>query len=297
MPSARRLVTPAIPRRLKPETLLKYALYEESVQEPEVHTDMLALMHADLTGHRAHILREDFAGTHLLSSWWVKRDPGNRAICLDLDPETLAYGNLRDRNQLTPAQRKRLDIRIHNVLSVTTPKADMAIACNFSFFIFKKRETLLRYFDCVRRSLKPGGTFVLELSGGPGMIEEARETRTIKADTYNAGKKLVTLPKRFVYTWHQKTYNPITHEGRYAIHFKLPNGKKLVDAFTYDWRVWTIMELRDALTEAGFKSTHCYWDGDHSRRKKEVPLGQSDYARTEFGENYFSWIAQVAAVR
>jgi SAM-dependent methyltransferase len=277
--------------------MLKYALYEEAVQEPDMHTDLLALMHADLTGKRAHILREDFAGTHLLSSWWVKRDPKNRAICLDLDPEPLAYGALRDEKQLTPAQRKRLDIRLENVMKVTSPKADMAIACNFSFFIFKERKTLVQYFKAVRQSLKPGGIFVIELSGGPGMIEEDKETRTVWGETYNAGRKLVRMPKKFVYTWDQKKYNPITHEGLYAIHFKLPDGRKIMDAFVYDWRVWTIRELRDAMDDAGFKSTHCYWDVDRHRRKKDVPLGQTDYARTEFGENYFSWIAQVAGVR
>jgi hypothetical protein len=42
------------------------------------------------------------------------------------------------------------------------------------------------------------------------------------------------------------------------MHFALPGGGELRDAFVYDWRLWSIPELRDAMAEAGFASTEVH---------------------------------------
>jgi hypothetical protein len=33
-------------------------------------------------------------------------------------------------------------------------------------------------------------------------------------------------------------------------------------AFTYDWRLWQLAELRDALLDAGFAGVEAYWEGE-----------------------------------
>jgi hypothetical protein len=44
------------------------------------------------------------------------------------------------------------------------------------------------------------------------------------------------------------------------IHFEFPNGSKMKQAFTYDWRLWTLPEICEVLLEAGFSSADVYWE-------------------------------------
>ena len=63
--------------------------------------------------------------------------------------------------------------------------------------------------------------------------------------------------------WEQHQFYPITTVSDYSIHFKLPTGDWLNDAFTYHWRIWGLRELREILSEAGFKKTLILWpEGD-----------------------------------
>lgn len=256
---------------------LKYELYELSVQSPKRHIDWFAAVYHELRGTYASRLREDFCGTFRLSCEWVKRNWQNTAVGLDLDPEPLAYGHKNHMTELTPEQKKRLKILKRNVLKPGADKVDLIVACNFSFFIFKERATLVEYFKACRNSLKPGGVALFELAGGAGMIQTMRE------------KRIVRHPKagRVQYVWHQKSFDPITCDGQYAIHFKLPSGKSMTDAFTYDWRLWSIPETRDALRDAGFKDICVYWEAEHKG------VGTGEFLRTEKGDNAHAWIAYV----
>jgi hypothetical protein len=61
-------------------------------------------------------------------------------------------------------------------------------------------------------------------------------------------------------------------------------------AFTYDWRLWTIPELRELLAEVGFKHVRVFWetvddDGD----------GTGEFEPTEKEENQESWLVYLAA--
>ncbi len=55
-----------------------------------------------------------------------------------------------------------------------------------------------------------------------------------------------------VYVWEQREADPLTGRVENAMHFRLPDGSWLRDAFVYDWRLWSAPELRDAMLEAGF---------------------------------------------
>lgn len=254
----------------------KYALYEEAVQSPENDLEMFASAYRGARRREARLLREDFCGTFLLATEWVKRDPENRAVALDIDPEPLASGRKRHYAKLSANQKKRLQVLRKDVVSVTSPKADIIVANNFSFCIFKKRELLVDYFRCCLKSLAPGGILMLELAGGPGMIEKMKERKTI----YDSRGK-----KKFQYIWDQKHFNPINHDARYSIHFKFLDGTRMKDVFTYDWRLWTLPEVRDAMLEAGFKSTMVYWETTH----KET--GDEEYLPMEEGDNPWAWLA------
>ena len=188
------------------------------------------------------------------------RDPRNIAIGLDLDPCRLLTG----KNHLSKQPSVRRRVKPLRKTSVTSPKADVVAACNFSFCVFKKRADLIAYFKSVLRSLGRTGILVLEQSGGPGMIQKCKERTSHNEPGLG----------RFTYVWDQKAFDPITHDAKYAIHFRFPDGRKIENAFEYDWRLWSIPELREAMEEAGFGSTHVYWNVGRRKDNKLV-----DFAR------------------
>jgi hypothetical protein len=257
---------------------LKYRLYEASVQSPEWQVRNMPLFHEKLTGKKGLSMREDFCGTARISCAWAKKSPLHRAVGLDLDPEPLGFAKRNHLANLTPSVRERVKLLRQNVLKPTQEKFDMIGAHNFSFFTFHDRKTLLRYAKSAYTSLKRPGTFFLELAGGEGFVTPNSERETVKAD--GVGKA--------TYIWEQHQYDSITALCDYSIHFVLPDGTVLNDAFTYHWRLWQIRELREILEEAGFKRTAVLW-----------PNGQdlSDYRLEENGEHCDVWLAYVIGVK
>ncbi|MFZ9595353.1 MAG: class I SAM-dependent methyltransferase [Bdellovibrionia bacterium] len=257
----------------------KYALYEWSVQSPVEHIDLIQRITQDLLKTPPRLMREDFCGTFLLCCEWVRRSPKNRALGIDLDSEPVEYGKTKHLSQLTPSEQKRIRLKIADVREPTLPLSDLIVVGNFSFFIFQEKRELLKYFKSCRQSMVSKGLLILEMAGGPGMIDQTQERRRMR---YKNGKKMT-------YTWDQKSFDPIQRRAEYAIHFKFENGPSFRNAFTYDWRLWTIPELRELLREAGFKDTFVYWETEHQGE------GTGEYIRMEKGDNAFSWIAYLVA--
>ena len=259
----------------------KYAFYEKSVQTPDLHVDLFSSIYQELRGKEAHRLREDFCGTFLICCEWVKKNKKNSALGIDLDPEPLEYGKKNHASHLSPEQKKRILLRRADVRTPTSPLVDLIVGCNFSFFIFKQREVLKYYFRSCLKSLHSKGVLILEMSGGPGMISSTKEQKTVKLENH----------EKFLYIWDQKMFDPINHNAEYAIHFKTPGEKLRRDVFTYDWRLWTLPEVREILLEAGFKKTCVYWETEHKGK------GTGEYIQTEYGDNAYSWIAYVVGIK
>jgi SAM-dependent methyltransferase len=253
----------------------KYELYRRSVQSPEDDVVFLRNTYRELKKKEPKLLREDFCGTFLLSTEWVKLHKNYHAIGLDLDPEPIEYGKSHYLSRLKPEQQKRIQILEKNVLEPGLPSVDLAIAMNFSYFIFKKRETLKNYFYNVFKSLKKDGVFIIDLFGGSLCADENEE---------------VTKYKNFNYYWDQVSFDPVSHHALFHIHFKPKGMKKQERVFTYDWRMWSIPELRELLTECGFKKTHVYWEGTLKNGS-----GDGHFTRTEKGEACLAWVAYIAA--
>lgn len=253
----------------------KYDLYSKAVQSAESDVVFLRKTYKELRKKEPKILREDFCGTFALSCEWVKLNPRFEAIGVDLDPEPLEYGKLRHLPKLRPDQQKRIRLMEGNVLLSQLPKADLALAMNFSYFIFKTRDLMKQYFANVYKSLKPDGVFILDCFGGSQCYDAIEET---------------TNHRSFKYYWDQTGFDPVTNRALFHIHFKPKGQKKMERVFTYDWRMWSIPELRELLAEVGFKKTHVYWEG--TTRSGE---GDGIFTRTEKGEACLSWIAYIAA--
>lgn len=252
----------------------KYDLYHRAVQSSDEDVLFLQNAYKELKGKKAKVLREDFCGTFAMSCEWVKLNPAHVAYGVDIDPEPMTYGKNRYFKKLTPGQQKRVHCYEKNVLEGDLPKADIAVAMNFSYFVFKKREIMKKYFLNAYKSLKPGGVFFLDAFGGIQCQDEIEDEHRFK---------------NFSYFWDQTGFDPITNEALFYIHFKV-NGKKIEKVFTYDWRLWTIPELREILAEVGFKKTHVYWEGTNKKGE-----GNGYFTRTEKGEPCESWIAYIVS--
>lgn len=253
----------------------KHVLYQLSVQAPQDDSRTYARWFKKYTGRDLRALREDFCGTAILACHHVKNHAENTAIGVDLHRPTLDWGIEHNVNVLLDEeQRRRLTLLEKNVLDVTAPKVDCVVALNFSYQVFKTRKDLGRYIKQVFKSLKPGGVFYMDALGGP--------------DTQTEGTDVVAH-KGFDYQWEQRLYDPISHRFVCAIHFEFPDGTKMRNAFVYDWRLWTLAELRELFEEAGFEDVHVLWEGtDH-----ETMEGNGVFKRKEVGDMDEAWISIV----
>jgi len=269
--STRRRVQKKSPKRV----FDKYDYYSRAVQSAETDVVFLRKTYRELRKKDPKILREDFCGTFALSCEWIKLNPRFESIGVDLDPEPLEYGRLKNLPKLKPEQQKRLQLVEGNVLLSQLPLADLAIAMNFSYFIFKTRNAMKQYFANVYKSLKKDGVFILDCFGGSQCYDAIEE---------------MTNHKSFKYYWDQASFDPVSNQALFYIHFRPKGQKKVERVFTYDWRMWSIPELREILQDVGFKRTHVYWEG--TTRAGE---GDGVFTRTEKGEACLSWIAYIAA--
>lgn len=255
---------------------LKYDWYERAVQNPESEVDFMRDWYKKFHGRYPIWLREDFCGTGAISCEWVSRGSKFYAFGVDLDPEPIKMGKKRHWGKLAPKVRARMEYVEGNVLDKHSQRPDVVCAFNFSYFIFKTRPQLLKYFKAVRQSLGKQGVFFIDLFGGPESQKVLEENRKVKNITYY---------------WDCQSFNPITAECTFAIHFREGKGKKHLNVFTYDWRLWTLPELRDMLAEAGFSKCIAFMEGDDDEGG-----GDGVYAPAEVVENCDAWVAYVAAM-
>lgn len=257
----------------------RYELYQFAVQSPETDIEFLAQTYRRIRGKAARHMREDFCGTALLCSHWVKQGDGYTAEGFDLDEEPLGWGREHNLAPLGDAAR-RVKLHLADARGPGDKRPDVRIAQNFSYFIFQKRNELLDYFKSVRASLAPGGIFVMDLFGGDESISILEEERKID--------------EGFTYVWDQSVFFPGTHEYHCNIHFHFKDGSKLKNAFTYEWRFYSMPELRDILADAGFKEVHAYFE----EAEDDDGDGSGEFVLDEKGESSqecAGWIAYLVA--
>jgi SAM-dependent methyltransferase len=255
----------------------RHQLYELSVQCAESEIDFVDDTYRELRGQRARLLREDFCGTANVCCEWVSKRKGNRAIGVDIDREVLDWGQAQKVGALSPGRQKRIQLIADDVLKADTEAPDIVSAMNFSYWLFKRRKDLLKYFKAVRSVLKRDGIFFLDAYGGYDSFKEIVEERYVDEGDFN-------------YIWEQEKYDPISGDLISHIHFSFPDGSRLDNAFTYDWRLWTVPEIQDLLNEAGFSKVTVYlqgWDED----------GEPDgiFEPTTVGDADAGWICYLTA--
>lgn len=215
----------------------RHDLYELCVQSPVHLVPLLRAIH----GQEAKVLGEDFAGTAALSCRWVQDVPEGRAIAVDLDAEALARHGEDSR-----VRRLAADV------STAEGAVDVLFVGNFSIGYMHTRAELVAYLAHARARLRPGGVFVCDTYGGESSFLTGHVHRH-----HN-------LPdgRRVRYTWEQRFADPLTGMVTDVLHFRIEKGgvieDEMPDAFVYEWRLWAVPELRDAMREAGFTLTEVY---------------------------------------
>lgn len=233
------------PPALTASTADKHALYQESVQAPETEMEFVDVTFRSLRRRKAMSFREDFCGTALLSATWIKSHAQRTATGVDFDQSVLDWGIAHN---LAPLDEPgdRITLIREDVREKRSGRFDIVGAFNFSYWVFKTRETMRDYFRGVRRALNADGLFVLDAYGGWESQQPMLEPRRVQGG--------------FTYVWDQDSFCPITHDITNHIHFEFRDGSKLDKAFTYEWRYWTLPELLELLREAGFSNVKVHWD-------------------------------------
>jgi len=234
-------------KRLNAKTADRHALYQKSVQAPEFEVDFTTWFYKRRVGRKPLSLREDFCGTALLCTKWVQSDKRRTALGVDIERSVLDWGRDNLLPELDPDEAGRLTLVEGDVRDVHPDRHDVIVALNYSYFCFKTRDLVRGYFEKVRGHLTDDGLFFLDLFGGWESQQELVEKRKVGS---------------FQYIWEQASFNPITADFLAHIHFKFGNGSKMKRAFTYDWRLWTLPELRELLAEAGFTHVEVLWEGE-----------------------------------
>jgi SAM-dependent methyltransferase len=265
--------------RLTARTADRHDLYQRSVQGADYDIDFICRHFKKLTGKPLRRLREDFCCTALLASTFVRRHRENRAWGIDLDAPTLAWARRHNLEGFTPEQNERLRLVQADVSAVKRPRVETVFAFNFSYCVFKARPELGRYFRAVYDSLLPSGVFLIDVYGGADSQLEQRDT-----------------PRRlggFAYVWEQASFDPISNHIQCKIHFRFPDGSRLRNAFVYDWRLWTLPELIELMTEAGFDDVHVLWEATD----RQTGEGNGTYRRAARGDADPAWVAYVSGQR
>ncbi len=251
-------------------------LYEQSVQNAEAEVHFIDRVFYKEFGRSPSFLREDFCGTALLCSEWVKRRRANTALGVDYDGPTLDWGRINNLNPLGERAEAVTLVR-DDVRKVRDPKAEVLAATNFSWWGFKTRAELKEYFTISRESLQDDGMLMLDIYGGP----EAQIPQIEEKDV-----------EGFDYLWDQDDFNPITGEVRCYIHFRFPDGSLMENAFAYDWRLWSLPETCDLLEECGYRKVIVYWEGTDNDGE---PSGKFNPDRK--GDLAPAWVSYIIAFR
>lgn len=277
--------TPRRPAGLTARSADKHALYEAAVQTPDVEIGFIDRAFRRLKGRAPKRLREDFCGTGYFAAEWVKSAPNREAVGLDLDPAPLEWGARRHLAGLDPDARARVELLKADVLTPPRDRAgfDVVVAFNFSYYTFAERATMLAYFKSARAALGRDGVFVLDYVGG----SECHLDGFVERNPRSLGRG-----QPFTFLWDHELFEPIRGRMVCHIHFAFPDGSRLNRAFSYEWRLWTLPEIRDLLAEAGFSRARVYWEGTDKKGR-----GSGVFRESRTGTADRSFIGYIVAER
>jgi hypothetical protein len=261
----------------------KHALYQVSVQSPGVDIEFFSEQFERYRGRKPMRLREDFCGTANMATEWCKSDPERTALGVDLDGPTLAWGRAHNLEPAGPDVARRVKLAQADVRETRFAKVDLVLAMNFSYCVFKTRDELGGYFAAAHKSLVRDGMLALEVYGGYESMSTLTEERDVRGGA--------------TYIWEQEKFSPIDHNTVCHISWRFKDKSTLHRAFTYDWRLWTLPELRELMLAAGFRDVKFYFEKVDGDEDDEFLTGTGEYVEHTEIENQEAWLAYVIALK
>ena len=261
-------------------TFDKYELYVNSVQSAEHDATLLLRMYRNAIstrGKKRVTLREDFCGTAALCFSWINLGKEFKAIGVDIDQSAIDWGCARYDSSRAVRESGRLQLSCADVMEFNPYRADIICALNFSYYFIKDRQQLIQYFKLCRKRLTKTGLLILDSFGGPTYLAPHSDKRR-------------NHQKKFDFWWDVESFDAITNEVKTHIHYKLDGQKIRKCVFSYDWRLWTIPEITDALREAGFNTIEYWAEGVNARG-----LGNGVFRKIRSEKNCESWVTYVTA--
>lgn len=276
----------------------KFLLYQQSVQSPKGDISYLQKFFLMYVGGRLPLhLQEDFCGTALLSTEWLRNDSRRTAVGVDLDLEALDWciENNMDKvgadgysrislfhgNVLQPLEAKLVNFEsqeiINNIRSKDCKddsesnelKSAVQVGSSTSTDdIYMKRNVQLVPRDIVCAfnysccCLHKRAELVLYFKHVLGVLSKKGGIFVMDLYGGTSSESKLRLQRRFpnfTYIWEQAEFDIIGRKTRISLHFHLQKQqRKLRHAFSYSWRLWSLPEIKDCLEEAGFQSVH-FW--------------------------------------
>lgn len=233
-----------------------FNLYIEAVQDPEEVVAFINRLYQKHNGILPQKIREDFCGTAINCVEWIKSNDIGTGIAVDINSEPLDWCRENLLSELELTTTKRIELIEGDVRTVKTSTVDAILGLNSSIFYFKNRKYLLQYLQNSHNHLSSEGIIILEICGGP----EAMITGTDRLEF-----------DYFTAIWEQESFNAVTHETLTHLHFEFPDGSRIDQAFTYDWRLWSTSEIIDAMEETEFKDIEVYYLQDTPEFRKSDP--------------------------
>jgi SAM-dependent methyltransferase len=276
-------------------------LYRWAVQDPETHATVLRLMFERLhPGHVPARLREDFSGTSAEAVAWLALAPGRSAWAVDCDAATVAWARRRAR-RILGVRADDLHFIEADVMSAAppaVPPADLISVLNFSVLYLREAAPLQAYLRHAWHCLASPGLLVLNLFGGAGALKPHTDSHLVTPRP-KLGSEAAVPP--FEFQWEQRHVDVATRLIDCRIHFRLrdsagPGGVvELRDAFRYDWKLWSLAELIDALQAAGFDDVQV-WRHTHDPARGAAGVFLGPVSLDVF-ETMDLWTAYIVASR
>jgi hypothetical protein len=139
--------------------------------------------------------------------------------------------------------------------------AHVLAVLNFSIYFQRNPEQLDAYLRHAAESLAPNGILVLNLFGGKAVLEPGTTRHQVTPKPRLPGE---TAIPDFTYLWEVRSYDPASQRLDCRIHFEVPDAvapgrtHAVRDAFTYDWRYWSVAEIVGACNRAGFSEVQVW---------------------------------------
>lgn len=261
----------------------RHILYQEAVQDPETEVHNFTKFYTEIRGKKPLSMKEDYSGTGHLAVEWAKSDPERTAIGVDYDAETIEWGQKHNVDAAGTDVASRVKLIKADVRDITEPKVDITCGLNFSYCIFETRDELRGYFEKAREGLKDDGMLILDMFGGTECYDELEEETELEENDAT-------------YIWEHVSFNPINNHVECAIHFEFPDGSRMDNAFTYVWRFWSLIEIKELLLEAGFSKVRIFWEEfEEDEDDDEFMEGTGEYFEATEVENQESWMVYIVA--